>query len=367
MTLRIEVWGPPLGPVTGGNIYDRLLTEGLRARGHDVTIREFDGRSGNARSGNAQDPRRTPDVVLQDELLHRMFLHENLSWKGPRPRIVALVHHLQSSEPERGEAELGRLRQEERAYLKTVDGILAPSRASAEAARQLSGRPLAAAVAAPGGDRFAGAALPPLPGPGEISARASGPLTAAFVANLIPRKRLLEVLEAVATVPEWSLSVAGREDVDPGYTDRARRRAAAADLRGRVTFEGVLGPEALAALLRKSCLLVVPSTHEGFGIVYLEGFAFGLPALAAASGGAPEIVSEGETGWLIRSPDGKGSPGKGAPGGKGASERVAECLRLLAADRGRLATMGLRASARHRTQPTWGQSSATAEGVLAPR
>ncbi len=366
MTLRIEVWGPPLGPVTGGNIYDRMLVEGLRARGHDVTIREFDGRSGNARSGNArsgnarsgnaQDPLRTPDVVLQDELLHRTFLRENLSWKGARPRIVALVHHLQSSEPERGEAELGRLRQEERAYLETVDGILAPSRASAEAARQLSGRQLPAAVAAPGRDRFAGAALPPLPGPGEISARASGPLTAAFVANLIPRKRLLEVLEAVATVPEWSLSVAGREDVDPSYTDRARRRAAASDLRGRVTCEGVLGPEALAALLRKSCLLVVPSTHEGFGIVYLEGFAFGLPALAAASGGAPEIVSEGETGWLIRSPD-----------VKRASERVAECLRLLAADRGRLATMGLRAAARHRTHPTWGQSSATAEGVLAPR
>ena len=166
----------------------------------------------------------------------------------------------------------------------------------------------------------------------------------------------------MATVPEWSLSVAGREDVDPSYTDRARRRAAASDLRGRVTFQGVLGPEALAALLRKSCLLVVPSTHEGFGIVYLEGFAFGLPALAAASGGAAEIVSEGETGWLIRSPD-----VKGAPGGKGASERVAECLRLLAADRGRLATMGLRAAARHRRHPTWGQSSATAEGVLAPR
>ena len=361
MTLRIEVWGPPLGPVTGGNIYDRLLVEGLRARGHDVTIREFGGgsgnaRSGNARSGNAQDPLRTPDVVLQDELLHRTFLRENLGWKGPRPRVVALVHHLQSSEPERGEAELGRLRREERAYLETVDGILAPSRASAEAARQLSGRPLPAAVAAPGRDRFAGAALPPLPGPSEISARASGPLTAAFVANLIPRKRLLEVLEAVATVPEWSLSIAGREDVDPSYTDRARRRAAASDLRGRVTFQGVLGPEALAALLRKSCLLVVPSTHEGFGIVYLEGFAFGLPALAAASGGAPEVVSEGETGWLIRSPD-----------GKGASERVAECLRLLAADRGRLATMGLRAAARHRRHPTWGQSSATAEGVLAPR
>ena len=351
MTLRIEIWGPPLGPLTGGNIYDRMLAEGLRARGHEVTIREFDGRR-----GNAPDASRSPDVVLQDELLHRTFLRHNLAWKGPRPRIVALVHHLQSSEPEWEQAERKRLRQEERAYLESVDGVLSPSRASVEAARQLSGRPLPAAVAAPGRDRFAGAALPPLPGPGEISARASGPLQAAFVANLIPRKRLLEVLEAVAAVPDWSLSVAGREDADPGYADRARRRAAAADLRGRVTFQGVLGPEALAALLRRSCLLVVPSTHEGFGIVYLEGFAFGLPALAAASGGAAEIVSEGETGWLVRSPD-----------GKSASERVAECLRLLAADRGRLVSMGISAADRHKRHPTWRESAAMAESVLMPR
>ena len=351
MTLRIEVWGPPLGLLTGGNIYDRMLVEGLRERGHEVTIREFDGQR-----GNAPDPSRTPDVVLQDELLHRTFLRKNLSWKRSRPRIVALVHHLQSAEPEWEQAERKRLRQEERAYLESVDGVLSPSRASVEAARQLSGRPLPAAVAAPGRDRFAGAALPALPGLGEISARASGPLQAAFVANLIPRKRLLEVLEAVAAVPDWSLSVAGREDADPGYADRARRRAAASDLRGRVTFQGVLEPEALAALLRRSCLLVVPSTHEGFGIVYLEGFAFGLPALAAASGGAAEIVSEGETGWLIRSPD-----------GKSASERVAECLRLLAADRGRLVSMAISAADRHRRHPTWRESATTAESVLVPR
>ena len=97
-------------------------------------------------------------------------------------------------------------------------------------------------------------------------------------------------------------------------------------------------------MLRESTLLAVPSTHEGFGIVYLEGFAFGLPALAAASGGAAEIVSDGETGWLIRE----------AESAK-ASARIAEYLGILAADRGRLAAMGLRAAERHRTHPTWSE------------
>ena len=349
MALRIELWGPPLAPLTGGNLYDRILAETLRNRGHQVTVREFagDGSETPAASAGA-------DVILQDGLLHREFRRRNVHWQGRRPRIVALVHHPQSSEPERGEAELARLRGEERAYLRGVDGLLSPSRASVEAARRLAGRRLPAAVVPPGRDRFAGAALPPLPGPEEIRARALGPLRIAHVGNVIPRKRLLELLEGLAAVPEGTLAVAGREDPDPDYAAAVRRRARAPDLVNRVRFRGALGPAALAGLLRGSALLAVPSTHEGFGIVYLEGFAFGLPALAAASGGAAEIVTDGETGWLIREAE-SGS----------AARRIAACLKTLAADRGRLVAMGLRAAERHRVHPTWEESAAAAERFVA--
>ena len=349
MSLRIELWGPPLAPLTGGNLYDRILVEILRNRGHEVTVREFAGDGSETPAASAR-----ADVIVQDGLLHREFRQRNADWKGRRPRLVALVHHPQSSEPERGEAELARLRLEERAYLRTVDGVLSPSRASVDAARRLAGRQFPAAVVPPGRDRLAGAALPSLPGPEEIRARARGPLRIAHVANVIPRKRLLELLEALATAPEWTLAVAGREDPDPAYAAAARRRAAAPDLADRVRFRGPLGPAALAGLLRDSALLAVPSTHEGFGIVYLEGFAFGLPALAAASGGVEEVVSNGETGWLIREAD-SGS----------ASRRIAARLKTLAADRGRLAAMGLRAAERHRSHPTWAQSAAAVEDLFA--
>jgi hypothetical protein len=43
----------------------------------------------------------------------------------------------------------------------------------------------------------------------------------------------------------------------------------------------------------------MPSVGEAFGIVYLEAMAFAKPVIAANSGGAPEVVTDGETGILV--------------------------------------------------------------------
>ncbi len=340
----VEIWAPALDRPSGGNLYDRMLAEALRAQGFRVRMRE----SGWGAGGEA------PGVVVQDGLLHREFGARNRRWGARRPRLVALVHHLMSDEPERSEAERRRLRESERDFLRSVDRVLAPSRASAGAAERLAGRALPGAVCPPGRDRIAGEPLPELPDEDEIRARAGGPLRAAFVGNLIPRKRLLELLDALAEAPEWKLTVVGREDLDPGYAARARERAAA--LGGRVRFAGSLPPLGIAGVLRESCLLAVPSTHEGFGIVYIEGFAFGLPALAAAAGGAPELVAADETGWLI--PDGPPED---------IARRLAGHLETLADDRGRLAAMGVRARERHRRHPTWAESFSGATEWLAGR
>ena len=57
--------------------------------------------------------------------------------------------------------------------------------------------------------------------------------------------------------------------------------------------------------LNNSDLLVVPSSWEGFGIVYLEGMGFGLPAIATTEGAAKEIIQHGENGYLIDKGDSK--------------------------------------------------------------
>ena len=71
------------------------------------------------------------------------------------------------------------------------------------------------------------------------------------------------------------------------------------DMEEQVHFLGSLNDEQLKDLLMSSHVLVVPSSYEGFGIAYLEGMSFGLPAIGSEAGGAVEIIHPGEDGYLI--------------------------------------------------------------------
>jgi glycosyltransferase involved in cell wall biosynthesis len=55
----------------------------------------------------------------------------------------------------------------------------------------------------------------------------------------------------------------------------------------------------IATVLAELDLLVVPSKDEGMPRVVLEGFSAGVPVIAFASGGIPEVVTDGETGFLV--------------------------------------------------------------------
>ena len=56
-------------------------------------------------------------------------------------------------------------------------------------------------------------------------------------------------------------------------------------------------------LLLESSLYVQPSLSEGFGLAMVEAMSAGIPVLATSVGGVPEIITEGENGWLLKSTD----------------------------------------------------------------
>ena len=67
----------------------------------------------------------------------------------------------------------------------------------------------------------------------------------------------------------------------------------------RVHFLGGVSPAELVACYAACEIFALPSRGEGFGMVYLEAMASGKPVIGGAHGGAPEIIEDGKTGYLV--------------------------------------------------------------------
>jgi len=345
MRVGLTLYGS-LDERSGGFRYDRKLVEGLRRAGDTVEVVELPWRSyprgllDNASPGFRDRLRVDVDVMLQDELAHPSLCLANRELPYP---IVSVVHHLRASE-RRCLSPL--YRAVERRYLATVDGVVCNSAATRDAVGVLGVDPDTGVVAPPAGDRF-----DPAIDDDEIATRARDqPLRAIFVGNIEPRKGLDTLVEAVALADaDVDLTVVGRA-VDEGHVAEVRRLVRERGLGERVRFTGRLSDAGLADALRESHVLAVPSRYEGFGIVYLEGMSFGLPAIASRAGGASETVTDGETGVLVDPDD---------------PAAVARALEGFAADPDRLVEMGLAARRRYERHPDWAESTARVRRLLA--
>lgn len=113
-----------------------------------------------------------------------------------------------------------------------------------------------------------------------------------------------------------------------------RARIAAAGLEDRIAMEGFVDDP--MASIREADLLVMPSLQESLPLVVLEAMALGVPVLASSAGALPQVVLDGQTGFVVPTGD--------APA-------MAAAIGVAAADREALARMGLaarqRALARH--------------------
>jgi len=171
------------------------------------------------------------------------------------------------------------------------------------------------------------------------------PLRILFLGNVIERKGLLTLIAAVGDERlAVSVDVVGSLDTDPVYARYVQAIASARGFPSTVTFYGALDNEPLREKLKSAHVLVVPSSYEGFGIVYLEGMGFGLPAIGTTAGAAAEIISAGKNGYLIAPND---------------SRTLTNHLIALDRDRTILMQLSLNALMRYKRQPKW-EETATA-------
>src|SRR3989475_4046696 len=115
------------------------------------------------------------------------------------------------------------------------------------------------------------------------------------VSNFRPVKRVVDVVRVFASVCKAmpaTLVLIG----DGPERDAAEHEADRLGLGEDVRFLGKV--DDVAELLRGSDLFLLPSETESFGLAALEAMACGVPVIASAVGGLPEVIAQGETGFL---------------------------------------------------------------------
>ncbi|MEM7331257.1 MAG: glycosyltransferase family 4 protein [Chloroflexota bacterium] len=357
MHIGLLIYGS-LDTISGGYLYDRKLGRHLHEQGHDVEIFSLPWRNYGAhlrdnfsRSLFRRLVDAPLDILLQDELNH-----PSLFWLNGRLKphitypIISIVHHLRIDEQHL--ALWQPLYQAvERRYLRSIDGFIFNSQTTKQGVQQLVGDKRPSVVAQPAGDRFA-----PLSKTAVLQkTQQDGPLKLLFVGNVTPRKGLHTLIQALGRLPKerWTLDVVGSLTVDPAYANRwLVKETTVLDIQKRITVYGQVNDTHLENLYTRNHLLVVPSQYEGFGIVYLEGMAFGCPAIGSTAGAAHEIITPAETGYLIEPED---------------TVVLAQHLQALIDDRALLTQLATAAHARFLEHPAWETSMAKIETFISDR
>ncbi|MGH7794172.1 MAG: glycosyltransferase family 4 protein [Candidatus Binatia bacterium] len=141
------------------------------------------------------------------------------------------------------------------------------------------------------------------------------------VGRLVPWKQVDRLIESVSTCGETGLVIVG----DGPERKRLEEVARTCHLADRVYFAGQRNKEDTFGLMAACDVFVLNSTYEGFPHVVLEAMCAGLPVIASAVGGTPELVRHGENGILI------------APNSNGALSKSLTKLESSSTERRRLA------------------------------
>lgn len=141
-----------------------------------------------------------------------------------------------------------------------------------------------------------------------------GKIILSVAGGLKPRKGINVALAAVSQVKKerpaikMRYYIVGSQTDDPAYFNRLQTQVKDLNLENEVAFLENLSDEQLIKLYYSADLFLLPPVNinndfEGFGLVYLEAGACGLPAIGTYGCGAEDAIKDGETGWLVPQQD----------------------------------------------------------------
>lgn len=336
LTVSLVTLGSP-DRLTGGYLYHRRLADAAYRHGAQMSFAcfpfgSFPYAAGRAGRVMAEAQRGTADIVVVDSIVAALLAPWLRLHRLVRP-MVAMLH-----QPPGGidhgamrayvQAVLDRSTYRRAARLLVASSALADELESASLPRHRirvvpPGRDVAGTVETPSDDLRRGR-------------------RAAFlcVGNWVPRKGILELLEAFGRLPPdiGTLHLVGDAEVDRSYAANVRRRMARADLAGRVITHGPVSTERVAGYYATADVFVLPSWKEPYGTVYGEAMAAGLPVVGWAAGNLVHLADNEREGVLV-------PPGD--------IDALAKALEELASDDARRRSLASAARRRAESFTTW--------------
>ncbi len=181
--------------------------------------------------------------------------------------------------------------------IEASDGVTAISSATARRVRSLADRPVRVIP-------FGAALEPPPDALVRPPLAEDRPLELLFVGRLVERKGVETIVRALPRVLERRrarLTVVGEGEWAPVIRETVTR----AGVESHVRMTGQIPATELGRMYSDADIFVLPAVvdrkgdTEGLGVVLLEAMRFGRPVIASAVGGIPDIVRDGQTGWLV--------------------------------------------------------------------
>lgn len=278
---------------TGGYTYDRRMAGALQALGWEVRAEPISGSWPN------------PDATLLDRThqwlqslaADSLVLADGLAFgampglasaHAHRLRWLALVHHPLHLETGLDDAARQYLRTSETQALQHARGVVVTSHPTVRDVAALGVPAHRIAVVEPGTDPRLNSAVAGQP----VDA---GPVRLLCVATVTPRKGHAVLLEALGSLAggAWELHNVGSLERDPSHARQVMEMASSGPCARQVVWHGEVNDAGLLEHYARADVFVLPSLHEGFGMVVTEAVAHGLPVLTTDGGALADTLPAG--------------------------------------------------------------------------